>query len=303
MGEGWGVLAALLSSGLGGTSIGATRYLAGALDPLSIGAFRFGIGWALLCPIALLRGGTWPSRKDWIGAAALGALFFGLFPILFNASLVFTTAARGAIALSTLPLLTMVAGAVLGVERLTARKSAGVSIAMIGVAMALLTGLQFAPPGAWRGDLLMMAAACMALYNVWSRPFINRLGALPFTTMAMGVGAACLIALAALHQGFAPVAHLTNQQWAAVAYLGVIGGAATFLLWTIALGRTTPTRVAVSVTVNPITAAIVGALLLGEPLRWNVAAGLSAVAAGIWLATTSNEPVQKRDASRGPHRV
>lgn len=107
MGEIWGVLAAVLSSAIGGTSIGATRFLVGAIDPLAIGAFRFGIGVLLLLPLALLHRGSWPPRRDWPGVAGLGLLFFAAFPILFNASLIFTTAARGALALSTLPLLTM----------------------------------------------------------------------------------------------------------------------------------------------------------------------------------------------------
>ena len=50
MSETWGVLAAALSSGLGGTSIGATRYLVNAVDPLAIGSFRFGIGFLFLLP-------------------------------------------------------------------------------------------------------------------------------------------------------------------------------------------------------------------------------------------------------------
>jgi drug/metabolite transporter (DMT)-like permease len=111
MDEVWGVVAAMLSSGLGGTAVGATRYVIGASDPLTIGALRFGIGFVFLLPVAVLQGATWPSRRDWLGVAGLGLLFFGLFPILFNASLAFTTAARGALALSTLPLLTMVVAA------------------------------------------------------------------------------------------------------------------------------------------------------------------------------------------------
>ena len=82
-----------------------------AIDPLAIGSFRFGIGFVLLLPVALLQGGRWPARRDWPAVAGLGMLFFAVFPLLFNASLIFTTAARGALALSTLPLLTMVVGA------------------------------------------------------------------------------------------------------------------------------------------------------------------------------------------------
>jgi len=297
MGEGWGVLAAVLSSGLGGTSIGATRYLVNAIDPLAIGSFRFGIGFVLLLPVALLQGARWPARRDWLAVAGLGVLFFAVFPLLFNASLIFTTAARGALALSTLPLLTMAVGAVLGSEALTARKSAGVVIAMLGVAIALLSGLTSAPPGAWRGDLLMVGAAlCMAFYSIWSKPFIARSGPISFTTMAMSVGAACLILLSCWHGSFAPVAVFEMPQWLAAIYLGAFGSALTFYLWAFALARTTPTRVAISVTVNPVAASLVGAILLHEPLSWNLVGGIVTVFAGIWIATTSGR--QPRPATQ-----
>lgn len=288
MGEGWGVLAAVLSSALGGTSIGATRYLVHAMDSLAIASFRFGIGFVMLLPVALLQGGRWPVRRDWPAVAGLGMLFFFLFPLLFNASLIFTTAARGALALSTLPLLTMLVAAALGSEGLTARKSVGVVIAMLGVALALLSGLTSAPAGAWRGDLLMAAAAlCMAFYSIWSKPFIARSAPMPFTTMAMGVGAACLIGLACWRGSFAPVADFGMPQWLAAGYLGAFGSALTFYLWAFALARTTPTRVAISVTVNPVAASLVGAVLLQEPLSWNLVGGIVTVFVGIWIATTS----------------
>lgn len=288
MGEIYGVLAAVLSSGLGGTSIGATRYLVSALDPLAIGSFRFGIGFLLLLPLTLLRGDRWPARGDWAAAGGLGILFFALFPILFNASLIFTTAARGALALSTLPLLSLVIGAALGVEALTWRKSIGVVLATLGVAVALLSDLTSAPAGAWRGDLLMMSAAlCMALYGIWSRPLIRRSSPLAFTSLSMATGAACLFLLSCARGSLVPVAGLGVPQWLAALYLGAFGAALTFYLWAFALERTTPTRVAISVTVNPITASLVGAYLLNEPLRWNLAAGIVAVFAGIWIATTT----------------
>jgi drug/metabolite transporter (DMT)-like permease len=291
MTEVWGVLAAVVSSALGGTSIGATRFLVNAIDPLAIGSFRFGIGFLLLLPVALVQGHRWPPRQDWPAVAGLGLLFFAAFPILFNASLIFTTAARGALALSTLPLLTMVVGAALGSEPLTARKTAGVLVAILGVSMALLTGLATAPEGAWCGDLLMVGAAlCMALYSIWSKPFIRRSGPIPFTTLAMAAGAAVLVTLSLLRGSFAPVDAFGPPQWLGVFYLGAFGSALTFYLWAFALERTTPTRVAISVTVNPVAASLVGAAILGEPLRWNLVVGIVTVFIGIWIATTQSRP-------------
>ena len=54
----------------------------------------------------------------------------------------------------------------------------------------------FAPPGAWRGDLIMAGATlCMALYSVFGRPLIGRSSALGFLAGGMSVGGGALILL------------------------------------------------------------------------------------------------------------
>ena len=118
-----GALAAVLSSALGGTAIGATRYLTVVLDPVAMGVLRFAGGFIILAAIVTAARWTWPVRRDWPPIAALGVLFFCVFPLLFNAALIYTTAARGALALSTLPLLAVVIGAILGGERPTVQKT------------------------------------------------------------------------------------------------------------------------------------------------------------------------------------
>lgn len=301
--EGLGVAAALASSTLGGTSVVATRSLMGALDPATLGVFRFGIGCALLLPVVLVLRSPWPPRRDLPAAALLGLLFFAAFPFLFNAALAHTTAARGALALSTQPLLTLAVGAALGVEPLSPRKAAGVLLAMAGVALALGAGLADAPPGAWRGDLLMVGAAgCGALYSVWSRPLVRRSSPLSFSALGMAAGA-CGLAALALSTRPAALPVLDPAGWAAVLYLGVVGGAVTFFLWVFALGRTTPTRVAISVAVNPVVAALLGILTLGEPLGWPLLAGLAAVAVGIGLAATDGRRAASVAASPDPVRL
>jgi drug/metabolite transporter (DMT)-like permease len=282
-----GVLIAIVSSCLGGTAAAVTRYLVTDADPITLAVLRWGIGFLCVLPAALLLGARWPQRRDWPSVAVLGICFFGLFFILYNIAVSYTTAARASLALSTLPLQTMVVGALLGIEPLTARKSAGVGIAILGVFAALASGLAAAPPGAWRGELIMTAAVlCMAFYNVWSRPFIRRSSALGFLAVGMGAGAAALIAVAALTGRLAVLGNFGAAQWTAGVYLGVGGGALAFILWVLALERTTPTRVAATMTVNPLAAGLLAAQLVGEPITLNLVIGLVAVFAGIWIATT-----------------
>ena len=287
VGEGFGVLIAIVSSSLGGTAAAVTRYLVGNADPLTLAILRWGIGFLCVLPAALILRARWPRRRDWPAVASLGLCFFGLFFILYNLAITYTTAARASLALSTLPLQTMLVGGVLGVEALTARKSAGVGIAVLGVFAALASGLAAAPPGAWRGELIMTGAVlCMAFYNVWSRPFIERSSALGFLAVGMGCGAAALVAVGILTDRAAVLAGFAAPQWIAGIYLGVGGGALAFILWVMALQRTTPTRVASTMTVNPIAAALLASPLVGEPITPNLIVGLLAVFAGIWLATT-----------------
>src|SRR4051812_34411810 len=136
-----GVLAAILSTALGGTAIVATRFLAGAADPITIAVLRFAGGAVLLLPLAPIKRERWPGQRDWPAGIGLALLFFGLFPVLFNAALIYTTAARGALALSTTPLITMLVAALLGIEPLTLRKSVGLVLAMGGVVIALAASL------------------------------------------------------------------------------------------------------------------------------------------------------------------
>jgi len=283
-----GVLIAIVSSCLGGTAAAVTRYLAGNADPVTLAILRWGIGIMLVLPATLALRAKWPPRRDWLGVVALGICFFGLFFVLYNIALGYTTAARAALALSTLPLQTMLVGALLGIEPLTLRKSLGVAIAMLGVFAALATGLAQAPNGAWRGELIMVAAAlCMAFYNVWSRPFMLRSSALGFLCVGMGAGAAALILVGVLTGRAAVLASFGQQQWIAGIYLGIGGGALAFILWVLALQRATPTLVANTMTVNPIAAALLATQLVGEPITLNLVIGLVAVFAGIWIATTA----------------
>jgi len=287
VGEWVGVVIALVSSSLGGTAAAITRYLVSRADPIALAILRWGIGFICLLPAALLMKATWPQRRDWLPVAALGLAFFGMFFILYNIAMSFTTAARASLAVATLPLHTMVVGALLGAEPLTLRKTAGVLIAVLGVVAALASGLAAAPPGAWRGELIMTAAVvCMAFYNVLSRPFMRRSSALGFLTVGMGAGAVALVVVGLFSGSLAVLGGFAAPQWIAGVYLGVVGGAATFILWVMALERASPTRVANTMTVNPIAAAVLAALLVGEPITPNLVLGLVAVFAGIWIATS-----------------
>jgi drug/metabolite transporter (DMT)-like permease len=268
-----------------------TRYAVTSIDPVWISTFRFGIGFLLLLPFALAARSRWPRNRDLIATIALGALFYGAYFVAYARALTLTTAARGSLGIATLPVLTMLVAAAWGKEQLTLRKSLGVITALGGVTISLLTDLSRAPAGAWRGDTMMIAAMLsMSVYTIYSRPLMARSGAISYACTGMAAGAALNATIALSNSGWMALHAMGPSQWAAALFLGVVPGAIGFYLWVFAVQRTTPTRAAATITISPISAGALAALLVAEPFGISLVVGAVAVAAGIWIASTEQPP-------------
>lgn len=264
-----------------------TRYAVASIDPVWISTFRFGIGGLLLLPVALAMRSPWPRRADLLATAALGVLFYGAYFVAYARALTFTTAARGSLSIATLPVLTMLVAAALGKERLTLRKSVGVLTALSGVTIAMIGDLGRAPADAWKGDTMMIAAMLsMAVYTIYSRPLMERSSALGYACAGMAAGATLNATIASSNNGWVTLHAMGASQWAAALFLGVVPGAIGFFLWVYAVQRTTPTRAAATITISPISAGALAALLVEEPFGIGLMIGAVAVAAGIWMAST-----------------
>jgi drug/metabolite transporter (DMT)-like permease len=267
-----------------------TRAVISATDPATLAMLRYGIGVLCLLPLIRVLRLRFPPSKDFPQVALLGLFFFAGFPWLYNKSLTFTTAAHASIAFSTMPFLTLVVARLRGAEPLTAPKLLGVSVATVGVVAVLLDRMPAsaagaAPPLAWVGDLLMVAGAlCAAVYNVFARPYLARSPALSFTAVAMMAGTIGMAPLAALDDPSRMLA-FDARTWTLIVALGSVGAALPFYLWSVALEGTTPTRTAITGTLNPVSAVALGTLLLGEPLSPHLLIGLGAITAGIVLTS------------------
>jgi drug/metabolite transporter (DMT)-like permease len=272
-----------------GASIVATRFVVAQTDPVSLAFLRYAIAALCLAPIAYLlcRGHRMP-RRDVLGVLALGALLFGLFSWLFNLSLEFTSATRGALALATSPMITLALASVVRSEAFTGLKLAGVLAGFAGVAVAIVAGPGGIAGGggaAWIGDLLMLAAAAVAAtYPVFAKPFLARHPPILVTLVSMLGGVLALTPFAAAQALFAGLPAFDRAGWAALAFLGIGGGAIQFGLWIWAARRLTPTQAAIYLTLTPITAMLLAGLVLGEAITLALFAGLILVVSGILFA-------------------
>ncbi len=282
------VIAAIVSSTIGGSAVVATRLAVPESNALTVTFLRFlGASIAMLA-FTLPRQRIRIDLRDMPPIVLLGLVQFALFAWFFSAALQYVPAARGALVLSTQPLLTLALAVLLKRERYTWAKAAGGVIALLGVAFAL--GDRVAVPGAdaTRGDLLMLGAAITgSIYNVTSGFYLRKYPALVMCSVMVPVGAVALFTAIVICGDYSGFTSFSWRSWCAIAFLMTIGGAVTFFLWIWALEHTTPSRVAITVTMNPVAAVILGALVLAEPVTWRLLVGLAAIIAGITAANWS----------------
>lgn len=271
---------------LTGASIVATRYVVGQTDPVTLAFLRYLIAIACLAPVTvwLLRRHR-PSPRDLVFLAALGLAFFGLFPWLFTLSLQFTTAARGALALATAPLIALAIASLLRMEAFGTVKLAAVLTAIIGVAIALSgspRGLDATGSDYWIGDLVMLGAAVIAAaYSVGVKPLLARHPALLVTCLSMIAGVIGLAVPAGVIAAQRGLPAFDTGGAIAVIFLGVGGGALQFGLWVWAVSRLTPTQASLFLTLTPVTAMVLGVIVLNEIFTAALLIGLLLVIAGL----------------------
>ncbi|WP_298724462.1 DMT family transporter [uncultured Ferrovibrio sp.] len=269
-----------------GAAMVATRFVVGESGPATLAMMRYAIG--ALCLLPLLHWQKQPmrfARRDILPIAGLGIVQFGVLIALLNYGLSHVSAARAALLFACFPLLTMIVAALLGRESLTWAKTAGVLLTIAGVALALGEKV-FAAASAdhWIGEAaVLLAALCGAVCSVLYRPYLQRYPTLPVGAFAMLASVGFLALLAAYEGAFTTWSGYSAPGWAAVIFIGISSGLFYFI-WLWALRHTSPTRVTIFLGLSPVTAALLGTLLLDEPFTMPLAAGLLLVLAGLWLA-------------------
>ena len=252
------------------------------IPALAFAASRVLIAAPLLAAMAWHHDRVIPSARDWRALAVLGLLGVFANQVLYLVGLRFTTATNAAILMPSIPVFTVAAAALLGAERLTRRRVAGVVLAAIG-ALVLLDPARLEAGGRTSLGNLLVAGNCLcyAFYLVLLRPQLARL---PWRTVVAGAfltggAATLLVSLPTLTRVDWPAVH--GATWLAIAYVGVFPTVGTYALNTWAVRRSSPSVAAAFTTLQPMFTALLAALFLHERFGWLQAAGLGLIVAGL----------------------
>lgn len=267
------------------------RALYEALPPAAFAFWRWVLILALLAPFVageLVR--QWPViRRSWRILAALGLMSTALYHALIFWSLHYTAAINAQLLNSTIPLwVLLMAWLALG-ARPTRREWAGLAVSGVGVAAILARGewQRLAALEFNAGDLLMLAA--MIVWSVYTlclprRPLV--LSAFAYTFVAGAFGLAGILPiyaweLAAGRGSFA----LTGEVIVGILYTAVLASIVATAMFNFGVDGAGAARASFFTHLVPVYGAVLGVVILGEPVGWYHFAGFALILAGIAIAT------------------
>ncbi len=211
-----------------------------------------------------------------------------LYAVLCYAGFFYAPAAHASVLMpGSLPLWTALLAAVVLRDPITPARALGLACIVVGDGVVGGASLLQAFNGGsvWKGDVIFMSAAfCWSVYSVLARKF--GLEAVRATIAITAFAFCTYVPLFALltASGVLPT-HLASAPWGEIAFQALFQGVGsvvisgiTFVQMVRAFGPVKSTMITALV---PGLSALGAVLLLGEPLGWNLLAGLALVTAGI----------------------
>ncbi|KIC11513.1 ABC transporter permease [Leisingera sp. ANG-M1] len=269
------LLLTALAPAIWGSSYVVTTTLLPGHSPLVVALLRaLPAGLLLLLLVRQLPPLNWLPRL-----MVLGALNFSLFWVLLFVSAYRLPGGVAATLGAVQPLIVVFLSAMLLSTQIRAAAIAAALLSIAGVALLVLTPtaeLDAIGVLAGLGGALSMAAG-VVLTRKWQPP----VPPLTFTAWQLTAGGLLLV----------PVALWTVPEWpvftaaniAGLAYMSLIGGALTYILWFRGLARIDPAQVSLLGVLSPLSAVILGWLLLNETLTSNQMLGAVLALYSLWL--------------------
>jgi DME family drug/metabolite transporter len=254
---------------------GTAQALGPSASPVAVGAARIVIGGALLVVIARAMGVVMPRLGPTTVGIAVGVC---IYQLSFFAAVNLTGVAVGTVvAIGTGPAAAGVLGRLVNGERLTARWALATACAAAGVALLAGDGGGTVDPGGIA--LAVVAGVGYATCTVLSKRLLVR-GFAPEGVMAAGFGGAAVLLVPVLL--VAGPGFLAGAGGLGLAlYLGAIPTAFAYVLFSHGLRALSSGETATLVLAEPLTAAALGVVALGEQPSLATGAGAALVLAGL----------------------
>jgi drug/metabolite transporter (DMT)-like permease len=278
----------------GGTFI-AGRFLAQSMPHFVAACLRFcfalvGLGaYVAFCGRRL----QWPNRSQWWAMLGLGATGIFAYNAGFFAGLGQLQASRAALIVAASPVLTLCAVNWIQRARWVPRQVLGVLLSFAGALVVVSHGhpLSLIEGAAGMGELFIFGAVlAWVVYTLLLRYQSQGLDALSMTFFSIMCGTLMLAVPAAVEWQAAEWQMPSPAEWAAIAYLGLIGTALSFVWYSQAVAVMGAARTTQYTNLVPFFGVLLSAILLREAIPLASVAGGVMVVGGVMLANRAKKP-------------
>jgi drug/metabolite transporter (DMT)-like permease len=285
----WAYLSLGASMALVGSYVGLSKLLVAAFPVLLLAWLRFGI--------AAVAMAHWVRRTP--GEAALSPhdrqllfweSFLGnfLFSICMLYGVMLTSALAAGVTMAAIPAAVAVLSRLFLGEQIRPRVAWAIACAMAGIALLALArtgdgGAAAASP--WGYALLLAAVLCEASYVVIGKRLTGNVSPRRISALINLWGLALVTPFGlwqALHFNFAAVAAPT---WVLLVFYAIAASMVTVWLWMMGLRHVPSSRAGVFTVLLPVSAALVGVVVLGESFGAAHVAAFVLALVGLLLAT------------------
>lgn len=249
--------------------------------PLIFAGLRSLLGAAVMVPIAWRSRLPLQLRTAWPSYLTLALLNVVLFFGLQTLSLEYLPTGMAAVLIYLQPVLVgLLAWPLLG-EALSPSKVSGLLLGFAGVVTVSASSLRADVPV--QGVILaVLSALAWALGTVYFKRRQHTVAPPWAVTAQFLIGGALLTGSGLLVEGESSISW-EPMLWVGLGYAGLVGSALAWALWFWLVQVGEASRAAAYIFFVPITAIVIGALLLDEPVTPLLAVGAALVVAGIYL--------------------
>lgn len=281
-----------------GSAFAVTKASLAEVPPVLFAFLRYFVASVLLAAFVIFGGKLKkiPRPVPWISIALMGASGVFLYTIVYNISLVYTSAAQGALVQSFIPVVTILLAAFFLKETLSPIRLLGIGISIAGIFLVMLFAEASADaPNTFLGNAMMFLSVIFwAAFTIFAKR-LAKFDALVITTGATLTGT-ILLAPAALYEiGGTSFPTISASGWTGVIYLGVFSSAVAMLLYNRSLQHLNAGQTANFLNLMPVVAVIIAVVFLGEsPTFWQIAGG-ALVLFGVWVSLQKRRSAAKSE--------
>ena len=235
-------------------------------DPLVVSFYRGAIGLMFILGWLCLRPRYSGLRKSrlWFWGVLAGLGIAGNFAFYFY-SIVESSVAVASTLMFCAPIFVYLISFLLNIERPTKIKYGAILLVLLGV--VLLTRVYDAGGSGvtlWGTAAGLLSGLSLALF-IFGFKYAVPHGSAPAILSIAFITLVTVLAFASDRLQLGQV--LTSSDWWLFALLGTLGGGVAFVVYLVGLKRTPPALASIIATIEPVSAALFGVILLGERLQ------------------------------------